>query len=100
MAAAGQTPARLMYVGTLDKKLLIIDEDKEVVAGEIPLGGIHAEGLGLFLGHAGQGVNEAVGIPRRARATAGVGITGESAIVGGAAGAEAAITPGIPVPVG
>src|SRR5215471_4308192 len=40
MAAAGQTPARLMYVGTLDKKLLIIDEDKEAVAGEIPLGGI------------------------------------------------------------
>jgi hypothetical protein len=29
-----------MYVGTLDKKLLIIDEDKEAVAGEIPLGGI------------------------------------------------------------
>src|SRR6516165_1558321 len=40
MAAAGQTPARLMYVGTLDKKLLIIDEDKEAVAGEVPLGGI------------------------------------------------------------
>jgi DNA-binding beta-propeller fold protein YncE len=38
--AAGQTPARLMYVGTLDKKLLIIDEDKEAVAGEVPLGGI------------------------------------------------------------
>ena len=40
MAATGQSPARLMYVGTLDKKLLIIDEDKESVAGEIPLGGI------------------------------------------------------------
>jgi hypothetical protein len=40
MAAAGQTPARLMYVGTLDKKLLIIDEDKEAVVGEIQLGGI------------------------------------------------------------
>jgi len=40
MAAAGQTPARLMYVGTLDKKLLIIDEDKEAVAGEVQLGGI------------------------------------------------------------
>ena len=40
MVAAGQTPARLMYVGTLDKKLLIIDEDKEAVAGEVPLGGI------------------------------------------------------------
>ena len=40
MAAAGQSSARLMYVGTLDKKLLIIDEDKESVVGEIPLGGI------------------------------------------------------------
>ena len=39
--AAAQTPSgRLMYVGTLDKKLLIIDEDKETVVGEIPLGGI------------------------------------------------------------
>src|SRR5215475_6189872 len=39
--ATAQTPsARLMYVGTLDKKLLILDEDKEAVAGEIPLGGI------------------------------------------------------------
>jgi DNA-binding beta-propeller fold protein YncE len=40
MVAAGQSQARLMYVGTLDKKLLIIDEDKESVVGEIPLGGI------------------------------------------------------------
>lgn len=30
----------LMYVGTLDKKLLIIDEDKEEVVGEIPLAGV------------------------------------------------------------
>jgi len=29
-----------MYVGTLDKKLLVIDEVKEEVVGEIPLGGI------------------------------------------------------------
>jgi hypothetical protein len=39
--AAGQTPScQLMYVGTLDKKLLVIDEAKEEVVGEIPLGGI------------------------------------------------------------
>ncbi len=39
---AGQTPPSetLMYVGTLDKKLLVIDEAKEDVVGEIPLGGI------------------------------------------------------------
>jgi len=30
----------LMYVGTLDKKLLIIDEDKEEVVGEIPMAGV------------------------------------------------------------
>jgi DNA-binding beta-propeller fold protein YncE len=38
----GQTPSSdpLMYVGTLDKKLLVIDEAKEEVVGEIPLGGI------------------------------------------------------------
>ena len=30
----------LMYVGTLDHKLLIFDEDKESVVGEIPLGGV------------------------------------------------------------
>jgi len=29
-----------MYIGTLDKKLLVIDENKEDVVGEIPLGGI------------------------------------------------------------
>jgi DNA-binding beta-propeller fold protein YncE len=41
MAAAGQTPSSpLMYVGTLDKKLLILDENKEAVVGEIQLGGI------------------------------------------------------------
>src|SRR5881296_4040114 len=39
--ARGQTSSeRLMYVGTLDKKLLVIDEEKEAVVGEIPLGGI------------------------------------------------------------
>jgi Domain of unknown function (DUF4221) len=30
----------LMYVGTLDKKLLVIDEDKEEVVGEIPMAGV------------------------------------------------------------
>ena len=29
-----------MYVGTLDKKLLMIDEDKEEVVGEIPMAGV------------------------------------------------------------
>jgi len=40
--ARGQTPSseRLMYVGTLDKKLLVIDEAKEEVVGEILLAGI------------------------------------------------------------
>jgi hypothetical protein len=36
VARAGQ----LMYIGTLDKKLLIIDEDREEIVGEVPLGGI------------------------------------------------------------
>ncbi len=39
----GQTPTSLkgfMYVGTLDKKLLIINESNGDVVGEIPLGGI------------------------------------------------------------
>jgi len=41
MTAAGQTPSGpLMYVGTLDKKLLILDEAREAVVGEIQLGGI------------------------------------------------------------
>src|SRR5215467_11625272 len=40
MAAAQVPSSRLMYVGTLDKKLLIIDENKEEVVCEIPLGGI------------------------------------------------------------
>ena len=41
MAAAQTLPSnQLMYVGTLDKKLLMIDEGKEEVVGEIPLGGI------------------------------------------------------------
>jgi hypothetical protein len=30
----------LMYLGTLDKKLLVIDEDKEEVVGEIPMTGV------------------------------------------------------------
>src|SRR5258708_6662144 len=40
--AAGQAvrSAQLMFVGTLDKKLLVIDEEKEAVVGEITLGGI------------------------------------------------------------
>ena len=38
--AAAQTSGQLMYVGTLDKKLLVIDEVREEVVGEIPLGGI------------------------------------------------------------
>ena len=39
---AGQAPSsnQLMYVGTIDKKLLVIDEAKEEVVGEISLGGI------------------------------------------------------------
>jgi hypothetical protein len=32
--------AQLMYVGTLDKKLLVIDEEKQAVVDEIALGGI------------------------------------------------------------
>ena len=43
MSAPGQAPARLkglMYVGTLDHKLLVIDEASADVVGEIPLGGI------------------------------------------------------------
>ena len=35
-AKAGQ----LMYIGTLDKKLLVIDEDKEEIVDQVPLGGI------------------------------------------------------------
>jgi WD40 repeat protein len=40
VAVAQTSSERLMYIGTVDKKLLIIDEDKEEVVGEIPLGGI------------------------------------------------------------
>jgi len=40
IAVAQTSSERLMYVGTLDKKLLLIDEGKEQVVGEIPLGGI------------------------------------------------------------
>src|SRR2546429_8678348 len=36
MTSAGQ----FMYIGTLNKKLLVIDENKEEVVDEIPLGGI------------------------------------------------------------
>ncbi len=40
-AAFGQAPTgQFMYIGTLDKKLLILDENKEEVVGEIPLDGI------------------------------------------------------------
>jgi DNA-binding beta-propeller fold protein YncE len=39
-AGQAQTSSQLMYVGTLDKKLLVIDETKEEVIAEIPLGGI------------------------------------------------------------
>src|ERR1700722_12946546 len=40
-AADGDTgTAHLMYVGTLDHKLLVFDEDKEAVVGEIQLGGV------------------------------------------------------------
>jgi hypothetical protein len=35
-----QALPHLMYIGTLDKKLLVFDEDREEVVGEIPLGGI------------------------------------------------------------
>src|SRR5882724_1204759 len=31
---------QFMYIGTLNKKLLVIDENKEEVVAEIPLGGI------------------------------------------------------------
>ena len=41
MAAVGQTPSGpVMYVGTLDKKLLTLDENTGAVVGEIQLGGI------------------------------------------------------------
>src|ERR1700733_4061835 len=39
-AADGDASAHLMYVGTLDHKLLVFDEDKEAVVGEIQLGGV------------------------------------------------------------
>jgi DNA-binding beta-propeller fold protein YncE len=40
LPALAETSGHLMYLGTLDKKLLVIDEDKEEVVGEIPLGGV------------------------------------------------------------
>jgi hypothetical protein len=39
-AAAEATRDHLMYVGTLDHKLLVFDEDKEAVVGEIQLAGV------------------------------------------------------------
>jgi len=39
-APAAWAADRFAYIGTLDKKLLVIDEDKEEVVGEIQLGGI------------------------------------------------------------
>ena len=30
----------LMYLGTLDKKILVVDEDKQEVVGEIPMVGV------------------------------------------------------------
>lgn len=40
LGAQSSASPRLAYIGTLDKKLLIYDEDKEEVVGEIPLQGI------------------------------------------------------------
>jgi DNA-binding beta-propeller fold protein YncE len=39
-ADTGAAQNHLMYVGTLDHKLLVFDEDKEAVVGEIPLAGV------------------------------------------------------------
>lgn len=39
-ATAAPALAKFAYIGTLDKKLLVFDEDKEEVVGEIQLGGI------------------------------------------------------------
>jgi hypothetical protein len=39
-ADGASTAGHLMYVGTLDRKLLVFDEDKEAVVGEIPLAGV------------------------------------------------------------
>jgi len=42
LAAAEDSLSRpgLMYIGTLDKKLLVFDEDKQEVVGEIPMAGV------------------------------------------------------------
>ena len=42
LAAAEDSLSRpgLMYIGTLDKKLLVFDEDKQEVVGEIPVAGV------------------------------------------------------------
>jgi len=39
-AQTASSSGQLMYIGTLDKKLLVIDENKEEVVDQIPLGGI------------------------------------------------------------
>ena len=40
-AADTEAPhGHLMYVGTLDHKLLVFDEDKEAIVGEIQLAGV------------------------------------------------------------
>lgn len=40
MMSAQSHSGQFMYIGTLDKKLLVIDEDKEDIVDQIPLGGI------------------------------------------------------------
>ncbi|HTW66901.1 MAG TPA: hypothetical protein VME17_19915 [Bryobacteraceae bacterium] len=40
VAQTSESRPGLMYVGTLDKKILVIDEDKEEVVGEIPMVGV------------------------------------------------------------
>src|SRR5688572_19979743 len=39
-AAQGVSSGQFMYIGTLDKKLLVIDENKEDIVDQIQLGGI------------------------------------------------------------
>src|SRR5688572_12835366 len=40
MSAQTGSSGQFMYIGTLDKKLLVIDEDREEVIDQITLGGI------------------------------------------------------------
>jgi hypothetical protein len=40
IAAPAAKASQLMYIGTLDKKLLVIDEDKEEIVDQVQLGGI------------------------------------------------------------